>query len=38
MDLLIAAVALNHDLTVVSNNTKDFAHIPGLRLVDWLTP
>ncbi|MBA3697990.1 MAG: type II toxin-antitoxin system VapC family toxin [Planctomycetes bacterium] len=34
-DLLIAAHALTLDLTLVSNNTKDFAHIPGLRLVDW---
>ena len=38
MDLLIASVALTHDLTVVTNNTDHFALIPGLRLVDWLTP
>ena len=36
VDLMIAAVALVHDLTLVSNNTKDFAPVPGLRLMDWL--
>jgi predicted nucleic acid-binding protein len=35
MDLLVASVALVHDLTVVTNNTSHFALIPGLRLVDW---
>jgi tRNA(fMet)-specific endonuclease VapC len=38
LDLLIAAVALLYDLTLVTNNTKDFQNIPGLRLEDWLTP
>jgi tRNA(fMet)-specific endonuclease VapC len=37
-DLWIASVALTHDLTLVTNNTKHFVNIPGLRLVDWLTP
>ena len=37
-DLMIAAVALVHDLTVVTHNTADFRNIPGLRLEDWLTP
>ena len=36
VDLLIASVALYHDLTLVTNNTADFRHIPDLRLVDWL--
>jgi tRNA(fMet)-specific endonuclease VapC len=35
-DLMIAAVALVHDLTLVTHNTKDFRHIPDLRLVDWI--
>ena len=38
MDLMIAATALVHDLTLVTHNTHDFAHVPGLRLADWLTP
>jgi tRNA(fMet)-specific endonuclease VapC len=37
-DLMIAAVALVHNLTLVTNNTADFQKIPGLRLDDWLTP
>jgi tRNA(fMet)-specific endonuclease VapC len=38
LDLLIASVALVHDLTLVTNNTADFQTIPNLRLEDWLTP
>jgi tRNA(fMet)-specific endonuclease VapC len=38
MDLLIASIALVHDLTVVTHNTDHFALVPGLRLVDWLVP
>lgn len=37
-DLMIAAVALVHYLTLVTNNVADFRHIPALRLEDWLTP
>jgi tRNA(fMet)-specific endonuclease VapC len=37
-DLMIAAVALTHNLTLVTHNTRDFQHIPGLRLADWLAP
>jgi len=36
-DLMIAAVALTHDLVLVTNNTKDFRNIPGLTQQDWLT-
>lgn len=36
IDLLIAATALAHDLTLVTHNTAHFAAIPGLRLDDWL--
>lgn len=35
-DLLIAAHALTLGLTLVTNNTKDFAHISGLRSEDWV--
>ena len=34
-DLQIAAIALNHDLTLVTHNTREFSRIPGLRLDDW---
>jgi tRNA(fMet)-specific endonuclease VapC len=38
LDLLIASTALVHGLVLVTHNTKDFANIPGLTVVDWLTP
>jgi tRNA(fMet)-specific endonuclease VapC len=37
-DLMIASVALVHNLTLVTHNTADYQHIPGLRLDDWLIP
>jgi len=36
MDLMNAAVALSHNLTLVTHNTPDYANVPGLRMVDWL--
>ena len=38
MDLMNAATALVHDLTLVTHNTQDYSHIAGLRLADWLVP
>ena len=35
MDLLIASVALNHQLTLVTHNTGEFSRIETLRLEDW---
>jgi predicted nucleic acid-binding protein len=32
MDLLIAATALEHDLTLLTRNIRDFSQIPDLRL------
>ena len=37
-DLMIAAVALEHNLTLVTHNPSDFQSISGLRLDDWLVP
>ena len=37
-DLLIAATALVHDLTLVPHNVQDFAHVPCPRVADWLNP
>ncbi|MBS3932719.1 MAG: type II toxin-antitoxin system VapC family toxin [Truepera sp.] len=34
-DLLIAATALAHDLTLVTHNTREFGRVPHLRLEDW---
>jgi tRNA(fMet)-specific endonuclease VapC len=36
-DLMIAAVALAGDLTLVTHNTREFGRVPGLRLEDWQT-
>ncbi len=38
MDLLIAATALVHNLTLVTHNVRDFANVPGLDMIDWLNP
>jgi tRNA(fMet)-specific endonuclease VapC len=38
IDLMIASVALVHQLTLVTHNTADFRNVPGLRLDDWLAP
>ena len=34
-DLLIACIALAHDATLVTRNTKDYANVPGLKLENW---
>jgi predicted nucleic acid-binding protein len=34
-DLLIACIALAHDATLVTRNTKDFAPITGLKVENW---
>ncbi len=34
-DILLAAHALNHDLTLVTNNTREFKRVKGLKLADW---
>jgi tRNA(fMet)-specific endonuclease VapC len=34
-DLQIAAIALQHDLTLVTHNTREFGRISSLRLEDW---
>ena len=38
MDLLIAATALEHNLTLVTHNVQDYSKIPGLKIDDWLIP
>lgn len=35
LDFQIAATAVAHGLTLVTNNTREFARVPGLRLEDW---
>lgn len=35
LDTLIAAHALSLDVLLVTNNTREFARVPGLRVEDW---
>lgn len=35
MDLLIAGHARSQGLILVTNNTREFAHVTGLRIEDW---
>ncbi|HYZ23525.1 MAG TPA: PIN domain-containing protein [Rhodopila sp.] len=35
-DVLIAAQALARNLTVVTHNVREFAHVPGLRVENWI--
>ncbi|MGZ0656903.1 type II toxin-antitoxin system tRNA(fMet)-specific endonuclease VapC [Coraliomargarita sp. W4R72] len=37
LDQLIAAHAHSLNLTLVSNNTREFSRVEGLRLENWLT-
>ena len=34
-DLLIAAIALANQMTLVTHNTTEFSRVPGLALEDW---
>lgn len=34
-DMLIASIALAHDLIVVTRNTKEYVRVAGLRLEEW---
>lgn len=34
-DLMIAAIALAHGMTLVTHNTVEFSRVPGLKLEDW---
>lgn len=37
LDNLIAAHALSLNVTLVTNNTKEFKRVPGLTLANWAT-
>jgi len=35
-DMRISAIALHHNLTVVTGNTRHFSRVPGLKVENWL--
>ena len=35
MDLLIAGTAMSRGAVLVTNNTREFSRVKGLRLLDW---
>jgi tRNA(fMet)-specific endonuclease VapC len=35
LDLLIAGTALSRNAVLVTNNTREFSRVEGLKLVDW---
>lgn len=37
-DLLNAAVALTHNLAMVTHNVRDYRNVSGLTVLDWLGP
>ena len=34
-DMMIAAIALANDLTLVTHNTREFGRVAGLKIEDW---
>ena len=38
LDLFNAAVALVHNLTVVTHNVADYRDVPGPTIADWMIP
>ena len=34
-DLLIAAIAVAHQVTLVTHNTREFQRVEGLQIDDW---
>jgi tRNA(fMet)-specific endonuclease VapC len=36
MDLLIVSIGLANDLILVTNNTKEFGRIKGLKIENWI--
>ncbi|HVA45381.1 MAG TPA: type II toxin-antitoxin system VapC family toxin [Pirellulales bacterium] len=37
-DTMIAAIALQHGLTVATHNTNEFSRVTGLQVEDWTLP
>jgi len=37
-DLMIASIALAHNLVLVTHNTREFSRVEGLQIEDWEAP
>jgi tRNA(fMet)-specific endonuclease VapC len=37
-DSMIAAIALAHDVTLITHNVVEFSRVPTLKIEDWQTP
>jgi tRNA(fMet)-specific endonuclease VapC len=37
-DMMIAGQAIASGLKLVTNNIREFEHVPGLQLEDWASP
>ena len=37
-DLRIAAIAIQHEMVLITGNTRHFTNIPGLRVENWIRP
>jgi tRNA(fMet)-specific endonuclease VapC len=37
LDTLIAGHALSLGMTLVTNNTREFSRVPGLRIENWIS-
>lgn len=35
LDMMIAAIAITNNLTLVTHNTKEFVRVPNLKFEDW---
>ncbi|MGF1587602.1 MAG: type II toxin-antitoxin system VapC family toxin [Bacteroidales bacterium] len=35
IDVLIAGIAIENDMTLITNNVKHFSRIPGLKIENW---
>jgi len=38
LDMLIAAQALSLDVVLATNNVREFARVPGLKMENWVNP
>ena len=36
-DLIIAATAIAHNVTLITHNTREFSRVDSLRIEDWVT-